>query len=66
MTRRKSTSLPFLVPSVNHSARSQARSLLEAELREIRRTLAQLERELESNVTEIGRPRRQQRDSEVA
>lgn len=64
MTRRKSATT-FLVAQPHKSARMHAHSLLEAELLDIRRSLAQLERELESNVTEIRRARREQ-NSEVA
>ena len=65
MTRRNSPSAPFLVSPIHKSAKLQAHSLLEAELRDIRRSLVRLERELESNVTEIRRSRRE-RSSEVA
>ncbi len=65
MIRRKSATTPFLVPSTHKNAKAHVHSLLAEELRGIRRSLAQLERDLESNVTEIRRARRE-RNSEVA
>jgi len=60
MTHREVHTRPFLVSHPHHrNARAQAHSMLEAELQDIRRNLERLERELEKNVVEMRRRKRE-------
>ena len=64
MTQREPHHRPFLLSRSHRSAKAHAHSLLEAELQDIRRCLARLEREIEKNVVEIHS--RKSRDHQAA
>ena len=65
MTQRNSQPRPYLTHA-HRNVRAEAHSLLEAELQDIRRSLARLERELSGNVVEMRAPRQIQTKNEAA